>query len=169
MSTDTSRTGSVLNKDSAVYMASSGELELAVQVDSETVWLTQAQMAELFGVRVPTINEHLGNTYREGEIERGATIRNLRIVREEGRRTIHRNVGHYSLDAIISVGYRVNSKTATSFRRWATGVLRDRLISAHRQRQLEQAHTPRYASRSPASAWMSAMRPWWRMAPFSMM
>jgi hypothetical protein len=128
-----------LREGSAVYVAPSGELQLDVPIDGETVWLTQAQIADLFGVRVPTINEHLGNIYGEGELGRRATIRNFRIVRQEGRRTVQRNVGHYSLDAIISVGYRVNSKTATAFRQWATGVLRERLINAHRQRQVEQA------------------------------
>ena len=127
-----------LREGSAVYMAPGGKLQLDVRVDSELVWLTQAQIAELFGVRVATINEHLGHIYGEGELDRRATIRNFRIVRQEGRRTVQRNIGHYSLDAIISVGYRVNSKTATAFRQWATGVLRERLLSAHRQRQIEQ-------------------------------
>lgn len=124
--------------DSAVYMATGGELRLDVRIDSETVWLTQAQIAELFGVDVRTINEHLVNVYRASELEREATIRNFRIVRQEGRRTVHRNIGHYSLDAIISVGYRVNSKTATAFRQWATRIIRERLIGVHRRRQLEQ-------------------------------
>jgi prophage maintenance system killer protein len=131
-------TAVVAAADDAVYMASSGELQLDVRIDSETVWLTQAQIAELFGVDVRTINEHLVNIYRTSELGREATIRNFRIVRQEGRRTVHRNIGHYSLDAIISVGYRVNSKTATVFRQWATRVIRERLIGAHRQRQLEQ-------------------------------
>ena len=137
MSTATS-TAIVPAADNAVYMTSSGELQLDVRIDSETVWLTQAQIAVLFDVQVPTINEHLMNIYQQGELERSATIRNFRIVRQEGRRTINRNIGHYSLDAIISVGYRVNSKTATAFRQWATRVIRERLIGAHRQRQLDQ-------------------------------
>jgi prophage maintenance system killer protein len=133
------RTAIVPVADNAVYMAPSGELQLDVRIDSETVWLTQIQIANLFGVQVPTINEHLANIYGEGELQRRATIRNFRIVRQEGRRTVQRNIGHYSLDAIISVGYRVNSKTATAFRQWATKVVRERLIGAHRQRQVEQA------------------------------
>jgi len=137
MSTATS-TAIVPAADNSVYMAANGELQLDVRIDSETVWLTQAQMASLFDVQVPTINEHLMNIYEQGELERSATIRNFRIVRQEGRRTINRNIGHYSLDAIISVGYRVNSKTATAFRQWATRVIRERLIGAHRQRQLDQ-------------------------------
>jgi prophage maintenance system killer protein len=137
MSTTTS-TAIVPAPDNAVYMAPTGELQLDVRIDSETVWLTQAQIAVLFDVQVPTINEHLMNIYEQGELERSATIRNFRIVRQEGRRTISRNIGHYSLDVIISVGYRVNSKTATAFRQWATRVIRERLVGAHRQRQLDQ-------------------------------
>jgi hypothetical protein len=64
---------------------------------------------------VPTVNEHLGNIYQDGELERGATIRNIRIVRQEGRRSVQRQIAYYSVDAIISLGYRVNSRTATAF------------------------------------------------------
>jgi prophage maintenance system killer protein/predicted XRE-type DNA-binding protein len=142
MSTTTITAGSsaaiVPAADNAVYMAPSGELQLDVRIDSETVWLTQAQIAELFDVQVPAINKHLANVYEEGELERRATISKMEIVRQEGRRTVRRNIEHYSLDAIISVGYRVNSKTATAFRQWATRTIRERLIGAHRQRQLEQ-------------------------------
>ena len=91
----------VLGSENAVYMATGGELRLDVRIDSETVWLTQAQLAELFDVQVPTVNEHLANVYRQGELEPEATIRNFRIVRQEGRRTVRRNLEHYSLDAVI--------------------------------------------------------------------
>jgi prophage maintenance system killer protein len=138
MSTTANSTVIVPAPDNAVYLAPSGELQLDVRIDSETVWLTQAQIAELFGVSLPTINEHLANVYDQGELVRRATIRNFRIVRREGRRSVQRNIGHYSLDAIISIGYRVNSKTATAFRQWATSIIRERLIGAHRQRQMEQ-------------------------------
>jgi prophage maintenance system killer protein len=124
--------------DRTVYMAAGGELQLDVRIDSETVWLTQAQLAELFDVDVRTVNEHLVNIYGAGELERAATLRNFRIVRQEGRRTVERSISHYSLDAVISVGYRVNSKTATAFRQWATRVIRERLVTAHRERQLTQ-------------------------------
>ncbi len=133
-----SSTAIVPRGDNAVYMAASGELQLDVRIDSETVWLTQAQIAELFGVQVPAISKHLANVYEEGELERRATISKMEIVRQEGPRAVRRTIEHYSLDAIISVGYRVNSKTATAFRQWATGVIRERLIGAHRQRQMEQ-------------------------------
>jgi prophage maintenance system killer protein len=124
--------------DRTVYVAAGGELELDVRIDTETVWLTQAQLAELFDVDVRTVNEHLVNIYGAGELEQDATIRNFRIVRQEGRRTVERSISHYSLDAVISVGYRVNSKTATAFRKWATRVIRERLVTAHRERQLAQ-------------------------------
>jgi len=138
MSMTTGRSDIAPSTDRAVYMAVGGELQIEVPIDGETVWLTQAQIAELFDVDVRTVNEHLVNIYEAGELERAATIRNFRIVRQEGRRTVERNIGHYSLDATISVGYRVNSKTATAFRQWATRVIRERLIAAHRERQLAQ-------------------------------
>jgi hypothetical protein len=92
MSTATS-TAIIPASDNAVYMVPSGELQLDVRIDSDTAWLTQAQIAELFEVRVPTINEHLRNIYEQGELERRATIRNFRIVRQEGlhrRQQAHR-------------------------------------------------------------------------------
>ena len=94
-----------------------------MRVEDETVWLTQKLMAVLFEVDVRTINEHLGNIYESGELNREATIRKFRIVQKEGTRDVSRNVDFYCLDAIISIGYRVNSTRATQFRQWATGVL----------------------------------------------
>ncbi len=97
---------------------------IEVRFDESTIWLSQKLMAELFGVDVRTVNEHLKNIFSTGELDPGATIRNFRIVQKEGARQVARNVDHYSLDAIISVGYRVNSLRATQFRQWATKVLR---------------------------------------------
>ncbi|MDR3580816.1 MAG: RhuM family protein [Oryzomonas sp.] len=88
-------------------------------------------MAVLFEVDVRTINEHLGNIYQSGELNRDATIRKFRIVQKEGNRDVSRNVDCYCLDAIISVGYRVNSARATQFRQWATGILRDFAIRGY--------------------------------------
>ena len=88
-------------------------------------------MAELFDVDVRTISEHLGNVFSSGELEREATIRKFRIVRSEGSRQVTRSIDHYNLDAIISVGYRVNSVRATQFRQWATNVLRDFAIRGY--------------------------------------
>jgi len=91
-----------------------------VRLEGETVWLSQKQMAELFGKDLRTINEHVGNVYEEGELGREATIRKFRIVRQEGNRQVRRAIDHYNLDVIISVGYRVKSQRGVRFRQWAT-------------------------------------------------
>ena len=100
-----------------------GKTEVLVQ--DETLWATQKSIAELFCVSVPTINEHLKNIFESGELAQNPTIRKFRIVRQEGSRQVTRELEHYNLDAIISVGYRVNSQKATKFRIWATGILKD--------------------------------------------
>jgi len=98
---------------------------LDVRFDGETVWLTQAQLADLFGVSIPNINMHITNVLRDGELMPDRTIQDFLIVRHEGSRQVSRYVAHYNLDMIISVGYRVKSQTATRFRIWATQVLRE--------------------------------------------
>ena len=124
----------------AIYLADNGQLHMQVAIDEETVWLSQAQMAELFGKDVRTINEHLGNIYVDGELERESTIRNFRIVRQEGNRQVRREIEHYNLDTIISVGYRVSSKRATRFRQWATHTLKQHLMEGYtlNQRRLQE-------------------------------
>ena len=102
--------------------------ELQVSFEGETVWLSQAQMAELFDKNVPTINEHIKNIYKEAELSQNSTIRKFRIVQTEGKRQIERQIEHYNLDVIISVGYRVKSKRGTQFRIWATSKLRDYIL-----------------------------------------
>ena len=104
---------------------------IEVRYEDETIWLTQKMMATLFDVSVKTINEHLKNIYNEGELERESTIRKFRIVQTEGGRKVSREIDHYSLDAVISVGYRVNSIRATQFRRWATQVLKQFAIRGY--------------------------------------
>lgn len=104
---------------------------IEVRYEDETIWLTQRMMSELFDVAVPTINEHLKNIYSTGELDREATIRKFRIVQTEGTRKVEREVDHYNLDAVISVGYRVNSIKATEFRRWATQVLKQFAIRGY--------------------------------------
>ncbi len=111
-----------------LYTAPSGEVKFEVFVESETVWLTQKMMAELFDVSIPTINEHIKNIYKEGELQENSTIRKFLIVQKEGIREVERNTDFYNLDTIISVGYRVNSVQATHFRIWATKVLREYII-----------------------------------------
>ncbi len=107
-----------------IFTRQAGEDGIEVRVKDETVWLTQKLMAALFEVNVRTVNEHLGNLYQDGEQRREATVRKFRIVQPEGVREVTREVEHYSLDAIIAVGFRVNSSRAIQFRQWATGVLR---------------------------------------------
>jgi len=114
-----------------IFTAQSGEGGIEVRYGDETIWLTQKLMAELFDVTVPTINEHLKNIYQQGELGRDATIRKFRMVQTEGSREVSRQVDFYNLDAIISVGYRVNSVRATQFRQWATQVLHDFAIKGY--------------------------------------
>jgi hypothetical protein len=111
-----------------IYQTEDGKTELEVKLENDTIWLSQKQMAELFGVTTPTINEHIKNIYSEEELNREATIRKFLIVRQEGKRRVKREIEHYNLDMIISVGYRVKSKVATRFRQWATKILREYLI-----------------------------------------
>ena len=114
-----------------IFTRQAGEGGIEVRVEAETVWLTQKLMAALFEVTIPTINEHLSNLYSQGEIGKGSTIRNFRTVQKEGGRKVTRNVDFYNLDAIIAVGFRVNSVRAIQFRQWATGVLRDYAIRGY--------------------------------------
>lgn len=108
-----------------LYRTADNAVRIEVLYESETFWLDQRRMAELFGVDVRTISEHLGNVYATNELSEEATVRKFRIVRTEGNREVFREVAFYNLDAIISVGYRVNSAQATQFRIWATQTLRE--------------------------------------------
>lgn len=110
-----------------LFQSQDGEDEARIQVavKDETIWLTQKGMADLFGVGVPAIAKHLENIYQDAELQRDTTISILEMVRQEGSRSVSRKVMFYNLDAIISVGYRVNSRRATQFRIWATGVLKE--------------------------------------------
>jgi len=114
-----------------VYQTDDGAIALKADTEQETVWATQKQLAEVFGVNVPTINEHIKNIFATGELDEVSTIRKFRIVRQEGKREVARNIDHYNLDMIISVGYRVNSKTATKFRKWATKTLKQHIIQGY--------------------------------------
>ena len=111
-----------------LYSTPSGEVRVDVLLENETVWLTQKAMAEIFGVDVRTVNEHLQNIYSSNEMEKISTIRKIRIVQKEGSRNVNREIDFYNLDAIISVGYRVNSSKATQFRIWATNTLKEFII-----------------------------------------
>ena len=126
-----------------LYTAESGKVHIEVFLQDETVWLTQKRMAELFGVEVNTINYHIKEIFKSGELQEKATIRKIRIVQREGNRDVEREVEFYNLDMIISVGYRVNSIQATHFRKWATQTLREFIIKgfALDDDRLKQAKT----------------------------
>ncbi len=114
-----------------IFTGQAGEQSIEARYEDETIWLSQKQMAALFEVGVNTINYHLKDVYDRGEIAPEATIRKFRIVQMEGKREVARQVDFYNLDAIISVGYRVNSVRATQFRQWATQVLREFAIKGY--------------------------------------
>ena len=110
---------------SNIVLYNDGELELKVSVNEETIWLTQKQLSELFGVTKQNISLHINNIFKDKELNTNSTIKFFLIVQKEGNREIQRNIEHYNLDMIISIGYRVNSITATKFRQWATSVLKN--------------------------------------------
>lgn len=112
-----------MDSNLVLYTSDNGDVSIQVRYEDGTFWLTQKRMAELFNVSVSTINEHLKSIFNTGELSEEATIRKFRIVQNEGTRQVTREVAFYPLDAIIAVGYRVNSEQATYFRKWATKVL----------------------------------------------
>ena len=107
-----------------IVIYSEGELELSVSVGGGTLWLTQKQLAELFNVEPHNITYHIQNIYKQRELEKNSTTQKIRVVQKEGKREVERDIDHYNLDMTISIGYRVNSVTATKFRQWATSVLK---------------------------------------------
>lgn len=114
-----------------IYQTADGETRLDVRMENDSVWLTQAQIAQLFGTEIPAISKHIRNIFQSGELEREATVSKMEIVRQEGARTVKRRIDTYNLDMILSVGYRVNSKNATRFRIWANKVLKEYLIKGY--------------------------------------
>ena len=106
-------------------------IRLEVRLENDTVWLTQSQMAQLFGCTIKNVSVHLRNIYQCNELQEDATMKEIFIVRFEGQREVSRTVSCYNLDAIISVGYRVNSILGVKFRQWATGVLKDYLLRGY--------------------------------------
>jgi len=111
-----------------LYTGTDGKVNVEVFFKDETVWLTQKAMAELFGVKIPAISKHLANIFESGELQKEATLSILETVQKEGNRQVMRKMEFYNLDAIISVGYRVNSYQATQFRIWATRTLKEFII-----------------------------------------
>ena len=118
----------LLQSSMILYQTEDGRTCVQCRFDNQTLWLTQALIAELFQKDVRTINEHLVNLYDEGELERDSTIRKFRIVRREGSREVSREIEHYSLPAILAVGFRVRSPRGTQFRQWATARLSEYLV-----------------------------------------
>lgn len=111
-----------------IYRSPQGNTKIDVRLVNESVWLTQKQLAELFQTTVPNINMHIKNIFDEGELDADRTIQDFLIVQKEGKRSIKRNVEHYNLDLVISVGYRIKSHIATQFRIWATKQLKEFII-----------------------------------------
>ena len=114
-----------------VYETPEGGIRIDVKLDRETVWLTQRQMAELFESSPDNISLHLKNIFEDKELEESATTEDSSVVQIEGNRRVRRQLKHYNLDAIISVGYRVNSRRGVRFRQWATATLRDHLVRGY--------------------------------------
>jgi len=114
--------------DLILYQTEDGKTRIQCRFEDESIWLTQAQIAELYQKDVKTINEHLLNIYEDKELEEDSTIRKFRIVRLEGKREVSREISHYSLQAILAVGFRVRSKRGTQFRQWANERLSDYLV-----------------------------------------
>ena len=116
------------NGDIIIYQTDDGLTKIDVKIQNETVWLSQQQMAELFGTSRTNVIEHINNIYLEGELDKNSTCQNFRQVQKEGNRTVSREIPFYNLDMIISLGYRIKSKIATNFRKWATERLKEYMI-----------------------------------------
>ena len=114
-----------------IYQTEDGQTQIDVRLENETVWLTQAQMAELFETDRTSIVRHINNIYKVDELDRESTCAKIAQVQIEGKRTVKRNIPYFNLDMIISVGYRVNSKRGVKFRQWANRVLKDYLVKGY--------------------------------------
>ena len=118
-------------KQILIYQAEDGSFQTEIRLESDTIWLNQKQISELFNTSTDNIGLHIKNVYADGELSEEATTEDYSVVRLEGKRKVNRRVKHYNLDAIISVGYRVNSKQGTQFRIWANKVLREYLLQGY--------------------------------------
>ena len=114
-----------------IYQTEDGQTQIDVRLENDTVWLTQAQMAELFERTPQNITIHIGNAYREGELDKESTCKEYLQVQTEGKRKVKRSIKYYDLDVIISVGYRVKSKRGTDFRIWARKILKQYLVKGY--------------------------------------
>ncbi len=120
-----------LNNQIIIYQTEDGQTQVDVRLENETVWLTQAQMVELFQTTKQNVSLHVGNVFKEGELEQEATVKEYLTVQKEGEGNVSRKVKYYNLDVIISVGYRVKSNRGTAFRIWARKILKDYLIKGY--------------------------------------
>ena len=114
-----------------IYQTEDGQTQIDVRLENETVWLTQAQMVELFQTTKQNVSLHLNNLYKEGELKKEGTVKEYLTVQQEGKRNVSRKVKYYDLDVIISVGYRVKSKRGTAFRIWARNIIKDFLVKGY--------------------------------------
>ena len=123
-----------------IYQTSDNHAEVEVRFDQDTVWLSQRQLVELFSSTKSNISEHITNVFESGELDRLSTVRNFRTVQREGKRSVSREIEHYNLDVIISIGYRVNTKRGVQFRQWATQRLKDYLVQGYaiNQKRLDE-------------------------------
>ena len=119
------------NRGEAILYQPDNEVKLEVRLENETVWLTQAQLVELFQSSKANISEHIKNIYEQEELEASSTVRDFRTVRQEGGRQVARIITYYNLDAIISIGFRVNTKRGIQFRQWANKVLKEYLLKGY--------------------------------------
>lgn len=114
-----------------IYTSADGKISLDTKLENETIWLTQDMMAKLFETTPQNITMHIKNIYEDEELEQNSTCKDFLQVRNEGKRTVSRKLTHYNLDMILSVGYRIKSKTAVQFRKWATSILKEYLIKGY--------------------------------------
>lgn len=117
-----------MNSDILIYQNQDGNIKIDVRLEEETVWLTQDQLQQLFDKSKATISEHIRNVFEEGELDPNGTVRKFRTIQTEGNRRVEREIEHYNLDVIISVGYRVKSAQGTQFRIWATQRLKEYIV-----------------------------------------
>ena len=123
-----------------IFTSADGQVQLEITLAQETLWLSQVQISELFATSTDNVSLHLKNIYTEQELSESATTKNFSVVRQEGSRQVQRQIKHYNLDAVISVGYRVSSSRATQFRIWATSTLKQHLVQGYTlsQRRLQE-------------------------------
>ena len=136
-----------------IYQTADGRTQIDVRLESDTVWLTQAQMVELFQTTKQNVSLHVGNVFKEGELKQESTVKECLTVQKEGQREVARKVKYYNLDVIISVGYRVKSKRGTAFRIWARNVLKDYLVKGYAVNERMRKEQ------------IGELRMWWRTTP----